>query len=187
MALLADQGGPSLGTTLIVPAGQGVDTNSPGTLMLGATAATAVQVGAAGVPMSVPGGKTGPQSVIKSAAVGATINLTAAQSGSLIINDSTSGSPAFVLPAAAVGLVFDYLCTSTTDACVFTCADAAVIKGRTGGTSTSTGPGAAIVSTATSGNVTHTQASAVAGDNVRFVCDGTNWLMVAQIGIFAAS
>lgn len=132
-------------------------------------------------------GLPGPAHLISSAAVGATINLTAAQSGSLLVNKSTSGSPAFVLPAAAVGLRYGYLCTSTSEACVFTCADAAVINGRTGGTSSSTGPGAAIASTASTGNITHTQATAVLGDSFVLQCDGTNWFIMAQIGILAAT
>ena len=81
-------------------------------------------------PMSVPSlvaSPSGPRSVIATAAVGATVHLTAAQSGAVILNKSTSGSPAFVLPAAALGLVYQYVASNVTEACVFTCADAAVM------------------------------------------------------------
>lgn len=119
---------------------------------------------------------TGPTArlVTDSALVGATVALTAAQSGQVFNNRSTSGSPSWTVPAAANGLWF-----------TFTVSDVTTGFTITGGTfkfkTTATG-------TALSGTtVTNTQATAVVGDTITFVCDGTVWRMVAQSGIFAAS
>ena len=35
--------------------------------------------------------------------------------------------------------------------------------------------------------LTNTQGTAVIGDSVTLVCDGTSWRAISQIGIFAAS
>lgn len=112
--------------------------------------------------------------VTDSALVGATVALTAAQSGQVFNNRSTSGSPSWTVPTAANGLWFS-----------FTVSDVTTGFTITGGTfklkTTATG-------TALSGTtVTNTQATAVVGDTITFVCDGTVWRMVSQSGIFAAS
>lgn len=114
------------------------------------------------------------QTVTLNALVGATVVLTAAQSGSLLINRSTSGTPSWTLPTAAAGLWFDFLVTSTTAG--FTV---------TGGTifAKANPNGASVTGT----TLTNTQGTAVVGDFIRLVCDGTSWRGTAQTGIFAAS
>jgi hypothetical protein len=119
---------------------------------------------------------TGPSSrlVTDSALVGATVVLTAAQSGQVFNNRSTSGSPSWTLPAAANGLWFTFTCSDTTTGFTVT---GGTVKAK------ATATGAAITGT----TLTHTQATAVIGDTITFVCDGTVWRMVAQAGIFAAA
>jgi hypothetical protein len=94
---------------------------------------------------------------------------------------STSGTPVFTLPAAASGLEFTFITANTTNANTIKCADAAVIHAKTAAT------GTAITSTATSGSLINTQATAVVGDAIQLVCDGTAWWMKAQTGIFSVS
>jgi hypothetical protein len=101
--------------------------------------------------------------VAQSALVGATVVLTAADSGSVLINRSTSGSPSWTLPTNAAGLYFTFVVANTT-------------------------AGFTVTGTAISGTtLTNTQGTAVVGDTITLVADGTNWVMVAQSGIFAAS
>lgn len=122
------------------------------------------------------GGVTGPQTspVIQSALVGATVALTAAQSGSVLQNRSTSGSPSWTLPTAANGLKFTFTTASTT-------AGFTVTGGTIHAKTTATG-------TAVSGTtLTNTQATAVVGDAISLVCDGTAWWMTSQTGIFTAA
>jgi len=110
-----------------------------------------------------------------SALVGATVVLTAANSGGVFFNRSTSGSPSWTLPAATTaGLVFTFSCVNTTTG--FT---------LTGGTffAKADPDGAAITGT----TVTHTQGTANVGDSITFVSNGTNYYSIAQMGIFAAS
>jgi len=118
------------------------------------------------------GGQTQPVAI--NALVGATVVLTAAMSGQLNINRSTSGSPSWTLPTAAAGLWYDFLVTSTSAG--FTV---------TGGTifAKANPNGASVTGT----TLTNTQGTAVVGDFVRLVCDGTSWRGTAQTGIFAAS
>ncbi len=118
------------------------------------------------------GGQTQPVAI--NALVGATVVLTAAMSGQLNINRSTSGSPSWTLPTAAAGLWYDFLVTSTSAG--FTV---------TGGTifAKAAANGASVTGT----TLTNTQGTAVIGDFVRLVCDGTSWRGTAQTGIFAAS
>lgn len=120
---------------------------------------------------------TGPQlsPVSKSALVGATVVLTAAQSGQTFINDSTSGSPSWTLPAAANGLKYTFVVSNVTAG--FTVTAAGTIYAKT------TATGTAISGT----TLTNTQATAVVGDTITLVSDGTGWLMTAQSGIFAAA
>lgn len=120
---------------------------------------------------------TGPQTattVVFSALVGATVALTAAQSGGVFINRSTSGSPSWTLPTAAAGLTYTFTVSNVTAG--FTV---------TGGTifARANPNGASVTGT----TLTNTQATAVIGDTVTLVCDGTSWRAVAQIGIFAAA
>lgn len=120
---------------------------------------------------------TGPRLSLttNSATVGATVVLTAAQSGQVFINASTSGSPSWTLPAAATGLEYTFICANTTAG--FTVTAAGTIYAKT------TATGTAISGT----TLTNTQATAVVGDCITLVCDGTGWRMKHQSGIFAAA
>lgn len=118
------------------------------------------------------GGQTRP--VSQSALVGATVALTASQSGSVLINRSTSGSPSWTLPTNTAGLYFTFVVANTTTGFTVT---GGTIKAKTSAT------GTAISGT----TLTNTQATAVVGDTITLVADGTNWVMTSQSGIFAAS
>jgi hypothetical protein len=119
---------------------------------------------------------TGPTTrpVAQSALVGATVVLTAADSGSVLINRATSGTPSWTLPAAAAGLWFTFVVASTTAGFTVT---GGTIKAKTNAA------GTAISGT----TLTNTQGTAVVGDTITLVCDGTNWVMTSQSGIFAAA
>lgn len=112
--------------------------------------------------------------VAQSALVGATVVLTAAQSGSVLINRSTSGTPSWTLPTNAAGLYFTFVVANVTAGFTVT---GGTIKAKT------TATGTAISGT----TLTNTQDTAVVGDTITLVADGTNWVMVAQSGIFAAA
>lgn len=114
--------------------------------------------------------------VVQSALVGATVVLTAAQSGGVFQNRSTSGSPSWTLPTCANGLEYTFTTANTTAG--FTVTGAQVIHAKTSAT------GTAITTTTT---LTNTQATAVVGDSITIVGDGTAWWVTAQTGIFAAS
>lgn len=139
------------------------NTAIPGTLAV--TGATAFTVA-----------PTGPvvRNVAINALVGATVVLTAAQSGSVLVNRSTSGTPSWTLPTAAAGLTYTFVVASTTAGFTVT---GGTIKAKTNAA------GTAISGT----TLTNTQGTAVVGDTITLVCDGTNWLMTAQSGIFAAA
>lgn len=121
---------------------------------------------------------TGPQArpTISTALVGATIVLTAAQSGSLCINRSTSGSPSFTLPTGTDGMFFTFYTANTTAGLTVT-----------GGTvfARASATGASVTGT----TLTNTQATAVVGDNVTLIYDGTSstWKGTGQNGIYAAT
>jgi hypothetical protein len=120
---------------------------------------------------------TGPQTattVVFSALVGATVALTAAQSGGVFINRSTSGSPSWTLPTNVAGLTYTFLVSNTTAG--FTV---------TGGTifAKANPNGASVTGT----TLTNTQATAVIGDAITLVADGTSWRAISQLGIFAAA
>lgn len=141
-----------------------------GTLAVtGVATFTAAPVFTAGIP-------TGSylRTVTDSALVGATVALTAAQSGQVFNNRATSGSPSWTLPTAANGLWFTFTCSSTTAGFTVT---GGTIKAKTAST------GTAITGT----TLTHTQGTAIAGDSISLVCDGTVWRMVSQEGVFAAA
>lgn len=114
------------------------------------------------------------RTVTNSALVGATVALTSAQSGLTFNNRSTSGSPSWTLPTASNGLWY-----------TFTVSDVTTGFTVTGGTifAKANAAGASITGT----TLTNTQATAVIGDTVTLVCDGTSWRVVAQTGIFAAT
>jgi hypothetical protein len=109
-----------------------------------------------------------------SALVGATVVLTAANSGGVFINRATSGSPSWTLPTNVAGLTFTFYVSSTTAGFTVT---GGTIKAKTSAT------GTAISGT----TLTNTQATAVVGDNITLVADGTNWVAVSQSGIFGAA
>lgn len=123
---------------------------------------------------AAPTGASPVRTVTNSALVGATVALTAAQCGQTFNNRSTSGSPSWTLPTAANGLWY-----------TFTVSDVTTGFTITGGTivAKTTATGTAITGT----TLTNTQGTAVVGDTITLVCDGTSWRMVAQSGIFAAS
>ncbi len=137
---------------------------------LGVTGATTLTGGFA----SPPGGLGSP--VVQSALVGATVVLTAAQSGGTFQNRSTSGSPSWTLPTCANGLEYTFTCANATAG--FTVTGAQAIHAKTSAS------GTAITTTTT---LTNTQATAVVGDAITIVGDGTAWWITAQTGIFAAS
>lgn len=114
------------------------------------------------------------RNVSQSALVGATVVLTAAESGSVLINRSTSGSPSWTLPTAAAGLWYTFYVANVTAGFTVT---GGTIKAKTSAT------GTAISGT----TLTNTQGTAVIGDTITLVCDGTNWVAVSQSGIFAAA
>lgn len=119
---------------------------------------------------------TGPSTrpTASSAAAGATVVLTSADSGKVLINASTSGSPSWTLPTAANGLWFSFYTANTTAG--FTV---------TGGTifARASATGASVTGT----TLTNTQGTAVIGDTITLVCNGTDWKGIAQCGIFAAA
>ncbi len=120
---------------------------------------------------------TGPQTrttVVQSALVGATVALTAAQSGGVFINRSTSGTPSWTLPTNVAGLTYTFTVANTTAGFTVT---GGTIKAKTNAA------GTAISGT----TLTNTQGTAVVGDTITLVADGTNWVMVAQSGIFGAA
>lgn len=123
---------------------------------------------------------TGPRlsPVVNSALVGATVALTAAQSGGVFVNRSTSGTPSWTLPTLADGLRYTFVTGSTTAG--FTVTGAQTIQFKTSAT------GTALTSTTT---LTNTQGTAVVGDTITIVGDATSntWKMISQTGIFAAS
>lgn len=123
---------------------------------------------------AAPTGPSPLRTITDSAAVGATVVLTAAQCGMTFNNASTSGSPSWTLPTAANGLWYTFTCSNTTAGFTVT---GGTIKAK------ANPAGAAITGT----TLTHTQGTAVIGDTITLVCDGTVWRMVAQGGTFAAS
>lgn len=146
------------------------------TLAVGGTLAVTGVATFTATPVFTGGIPTGAvlRTVTDSALVGATVVLTAAQSGQTFNNRSTSGSPSWTMPTNANGLWY-----------TFTVSDVTTGFTLTGGTfkAKASATGAAITGT----TVTHTQGTAVIGDTITFVGDGTVWRMVAQAGIFAAA
>lgn len=123
---------------------------------------------------TAPSGPQTATTVVFSALVGATVVLTAAQSGGVFINRSTSGSPSWTLPTNVAGLTYTFLTSNTTAG--FTV---------TGGTifARANPNGASVTGT----TLTNTQGTAVIGDAITLVADGTSWRATSQLGIFAAA
>lgn len=119
------------------------------------------------------------RAVALSALVGATVVLTAADSGKILINRSTSGSPSWTLPleSTSSGAYFTFVTANTTAGFTVTSATG-VIHFKTSAS------GTVLTSTTT---LTNTQATAIVGDSISLVCDGTAWWTTAQSGIYAAS
>lgn len=140
----------------------------------GASAFTGVATFTVAPVMTLP--PTGPtkRTTSTNALVGATVVLTAADSGKVLINRSTSGTPSWTLPAAADGLWFTFLVTDTTAGFTVT---GGTIFAKTSATGTSV----------TGTTLTNTQGTAVVGDTITLVCNGTDWRMIAQSGIFTAA
>lgn len=133
--------------------------------------------------LTVTGAITGPRvgNIVVTAAVGTTVVLTAALSGTTYIMSATSGTPSFTLPAVAAGLEFTFITANTTAGYTVTTGTTSLIRAKT------TATGTAITSTATTGTLVNTQATAVVGDSIKLICDGTDWRMVSQTGIFAVT
>lgn len=129
---------------------------------------------AAPVFTAAPSGAGALRTVTDSALVGATVALTAAQCGQTFNNRATSGSPSWTLPTASNGLWYTFTVSDVTTGFTVT---GGTIKAKT------TATGTAISGT----TLTNTQATAVVGDTITLVCDGTVWRMVSQSGIFAAA
>lgn len=132
--------------------------------------------GAVTIPgtLAVTGAISGPnlRTITDSALVGATVALTAAQSGQTFNNRSTSGSPSWTLPTAANGLWFTFTVSDVTTGFTVT---GGTMKAKTNASGT----------TLSGTTLTNTQGTAVVNDTITLVCDGTVWRMVAQSGIFA--
>lgn len=146
------------------------------TLAVGGTLAVTGVATFTAAPVFTAGIPTGSylRTITDSALVGATVVLTAAQSGQVFNNRASSGSPSWTLPTAANGLWYTFTCSDTTAGFTVT---GGTIKAKASAT------GAAITGT----TLTHTQATAVIGDCITLVCDGTVWRNVAQAGTFAAA
>jgi hypothetical protein len=114
------------------------------------------------------------RTITDSALVGATVALTAAQSGQTFNNRSTSGTPSWTLPTAANGLWFTFTVSDVTAGFTVT---GGTIKCKTSASGT----------TLSGTTLTNTQGTAVVNDTITLVCDGTVWRMVAQSGIFACA
>lgn len=112
--------------------------------------------------------------VTNSALVGATVVLTAAQSGQVFNNRSTSGSPSWTLPTASNGLMYTFTVSNTTTGFTVT---GGTIFAKTSATGTSV----------TGTTLTNTQATAVIGDSITLICDGTSWRVTSQTGVFTAA
>ena len=153
----------------------GLNTNKNVNIGVAAGGSTAtLSVGSGGI--NTTGSITGAVLVptVQSALVGATVVLTAAQSGSVFQNRATSGTPSWTLPTNANGLEFTFTTASTTAGFTVT---GGTIKAKTSAT------GTAITGT----TLTNTQATAVVGDAITLVADGTAWWVTAQTGIFGAA
>lgn len=165
-------------TEVAIQVAGGINTNKPAAFGSTVAVTGVATFTAAPVFTAAP---TGPvaRAVSLSALVGATVVLTAADSGKVLINRSTSGSPSWTLPleSTSTGVYFTFVTANTTAGFTVTSATG-VIHFKTSAS------GTVLTSTTT---LTNTQATAIVGDTISLVCDGTAWWMTAQSGIFAAS
>lgn len=129
---------------------------------------------AAPVFTAAPTGAMPLRTITDSALVGATVALTGAQCGGVFNNRSTSGTPSWTLPTAANGLWFTFTNSNVTTGFTVT---GGTIKCKTNVSGT----------TLSGTTLTNTQGTAVVGDFITLVCDGTVWRTVAQSGIFACA
>lgn len=146
----------------------GSDVTIPGALAVTGVATFT----AAPVFSAAPTGAAVRRTVTDSALVGATVALTAAQCGQTFNNRSTSASPSWTLPTASNGLWFTFTVSDVTTGFTIT---GGTMRYKTSATGT----------TISATTCTNTQGTAVIGDTITFVCDGSVWRMVAQSGIFA--
>ena len=153
---------------------QGIQTQKPAVFESTVSITGVLSLTAAPNFLVSPTGAATLRPVTNSALVGATVALTTAQVGQVFNNRATSGSPSWTLPTAANGLWY-----------IFTVSNVTVGFTITGGTivAKASAVGAAITGT----TLTHTQGTAVVGDTITLVCDGTSWRMTSQSGIFAAA
>jgi len=114
---------------------------------------------------------------------GDTVYVDANDCGAILVNDAGSGSPSFVLPPASNGNYFVYLYSSGAEDCTFTGDGGETFYGRSGGTSTTTGPGGEISGL----TVTHAHATALPGDSVTFRAQNGAYYMTQGTGIFSAA
>ena len=155
-------------------------TNKPATFgstiaVTGASAFTGVAT-FTGIPVFTAGIPSGAvlRTITDSALAGATVALTAAQSGQTFNNRSTSASPSWTLPTAANGLWYTFTVSDVTTGFTVTGGTMKVKTSASGTTLSGT-------------TLTNTQGTAVVNDTITLVCDGTVWRMVAQSGIFACA
>ena len=135
----------------------------------GVSTFTAAPVFTAGIPSGAV-----LRTITDSALVGATVVLTAAQSGQTFNNRATSGSPSWTLPTAANGLWFTFTVSDVTTGFTVTGGTMKVKTSASGTTLSGT-------------TLTNTQGTAVVNDTITLVCDGTVWRMTSQSGIFACA
>jgi len=89
----------------------------------------------------------------------------------------------------AAGLEFEFITTIASSGLIIKCGDTtAVIKGRIDyAASTTFAIPVNISTTASTGALTNTAGTSVAGDRVKLVSDGTNWWIVSGCGVWASS
>jgi len=176
---LLDQDGPSLPANMTKAAdfGSGVTTTSLAASGNATVAGTLGVTGAASFAGAMAGLKMTPITGT------ADVVLTAAQSGAVVYCSKGSGNQLVTLPAKAAGLLFTVVCANTATGMTIKPGDATAIlraNARTAGADA-----AALASTANTGSLVNTQATAVLGDHITLHCDGTDWWAIAQSGIFA--
>jgi hypothetical protein len=157
------------GTITIGGTSTGAVTITPATTITGIATFTAIPVFSAGIPSN-----SILRTITDSAAAGATVVITAAQSGQTFNNASSSGSPSWTLPTAANGLWFTFTVSNVTAGFTVTGGTMKVKTSAAGTTLSGT-------------TLTNTQGTAVVNDTITLNCDGTVWRMVAQSGIFACA
>lgn len=160
-----------LTTTGIVNANGGLAVDTSNFTVSGSTGAvvTASTIAAAGAI-------TGPVAIYSTAG-----NITAAQSGSMIVNTATSGTTEFVLPAAAAGLHYCFVEGADAGGSILIGLQAGdAIKAKV------TNDGIALAPAAGTG-VVDTAGTNVVSDSMCLVAiDATNWIMTSMSGTWAS-